>query len=127
MPIIKSAKKRVRTAEKAAIANSKTRKSVRKSVKALQHAIDSNDTKSLSKLFVEAQASIDTAVKKNVMHKKKAARKKSQLSNKVKSAGGKISTKAAAAKKTATDTKAKSTKKANSTKPKTTTKKPANK
>ncbi len=90
MPIIKSAKKRVRTAEKAAVLNAKTRKSVRHSIKLLQQALDNNDKKALSELFSQVQSSLDTAVKKNVIHKNKAARKKSQLAEKVKNAGGTI-------------------------------------
>lgn len=90
MPIIKSAKKRVRTAEKAAVLNAKTRKSVRRSIKMLQQALDNNDKKALSELFSQVQSSLDTAVKKNIIHKNKAARKKSQLAEKVKKAGGTI-------------------------------------
>lgn len=111
MPIIKSAKKRVRTAEKAAIANSKTRKSVRNAIKALQQAIESGDKKAMPDLYANAQSTIDTAVKKNIFHKNKAARKKSKLSSEVKAAGGTIKPKAKpstakpAAKKAATNKK----------------------
>ena len=45
MPIIKSAKKRVRTAEKAAIRNSKTKRSLKSAVKAFQKAITGGDKK----------------------------------------------------------------------------------
>ncbi len=123
MPIIKSAKKRVRTAEKAAVLNAKTRKSVRQSVKSLQQALDNNDKKALSELFSQVQSSLDTAVKKNVIHKNKAARKKSQLAEKVKAAGGttkKASASAPKPKKAASPTK----KAANKA---TTAKKPAKK
>jgi len=120
MPIIKSAKKRVRTAEKAAVQNAKTRKSVRQSIKSLQQALDNNDKKALSELFSQVQSSLDTAVKKNVIHKNKAARKKSQLAEKVKAVGG-ITKKASPAppkpKKASVAVKKPATKKSPSKKP----------
>lgn len=120
MPIIKSAKKRVRTAEKAAVQNAKTRKSVRQSIKSLQQALDNNDKKALSELFSQVQSSLDTAVKKNVIHKNKAARKKSQLAEKVKAVGG-ITKKASPAppkpKKASVTVKKPATKKSPSKKP----------
>lgn len=96
MPIIKSAKKRVRVANKAAVRNSKTKRSLKNAVKSFHAAISgkSKNTASLSK----AQSEIDKAVKKNVMHKNKAARKKAQLARAAKAAG----VKSAASKKTTT-------------------------
>lgn len=87
MPIIKSAKKRVRTSEKATARNNRTRKSIRNSIKALQIAIEKSDKKQIPKLMSEAQSAIDQGVKKNILHKNKAARKKAQLSSKVKDSG----------------------------------------
>ena len=49
MPIIKSAKKRVRTSEKATARNNRTRKSIRNSIKALQIAIEKSDKKQIPK------------------------------------------------------------------------------
>ncbi len=92
MPIIKSAKKRVRTAEKAAARNSKVRKSIRSSIKALQDALEKSDKKQLTKLYTEAQSALDQGVKKHIIHKNKAARKKSQLSSQIKNAGAKVTT-----------------------------------
>lgn len=80
MPIIKSAKKRVRTAQKAAIRNSKTRRSLREALKALS-ATPSAKTHS------SAQSALDTAVKKGIIHKNKAARLKKQAAAKAKTAG----------------------------------------
>ncbi|HYH36290.1 MAG TPA: 30S ribosomal protein S20 [Candidatus Saccharimonadales bacterium] len=80
MPIIKSAKKRVRTARKAAIRNSKTKRSLREALKALT---GSPSTKSHS----SAQSALDKAVKKGVIHKNKAARLKKQAAAKAKAAG----------------------------------------
>lgn len=88
MPIIKSAKKRVRTAEKAAIRNSKTKRSLKSAVKAFHKAITGGDKKKVVKAHGEAQSALDKAGKKNVMHKNKVARKKSQLSKAAKAAAG---------------------------------------
>jgi small subunit ribosomal protein S20 len=77
MPIIKSAKKRVKTAKKAAIRNSKTKRSLRDTLKTFQSAVAGG--KDAKKAQSKAQSAIDIAAKKGVMHKNKAARKKSQL------------------------------------------------
>ena len=80
MPIIKSAKKRVRTAQKAAIRNSKTKRSLREALKALSTAPS-------AKAHNSAQSALDTAVKKGIIHKNKAARLKKQAAAKAKAAG----------------------------------------
>jgi len=85
MPIIKSAKKRVRVAEKQSIQNSKTKRSLRESIKAFQASLTAK--KDTTKAQAEAYSAIDTAVKKGVISKNKAARKKSQLNSAAKSAG----------------------------------------
>lgn len=90
MPIIKSAKKRVRTAGKAAVRNSKTKRSLRTALKAFT---GTPSAKSQS----EVQSNLDKAVKKGVIHKNKAARLKSQAAKRAKAAGVKP-TKAAAKK-----------------------------
>lgn len=86
MPIIKSAKKRVKTAEKAAIRNTKTKRTVRDAVKAFQTAITGGNKKQASESLTAAQSAIDTAVKKHVLHPNQAARKKSRLAKKAKEA-----------------------------------------
>ena len=92
MPIIKSAKKRVRTAKKATIRNSKTKRSLRNALKTFRAAPSSQSHR-------EAQSQVDTAVKKGVVHKNKAARLKKQAAKRAKAAGVKPGK--AAAKKTA--------------------------
>lgn len=87
MPIIKSAKKRVRVAKKATVRNSKTKRSLRTALKAFQTALTSGDKKKIADAQSKAYKAIDTAAKKNILHKNKASRKKSQLSAKVKAAG----------------------------------------
>lgn len=102
MPIIKSAKKRVKVARKATVRNSKTKRS-------LKAALKSFVGKTSATSHAKAQSALDKAGKKGVMHKNKVARKKSQLAKAAKAAGvktagtgKKAAKKAAPAKKVAT-------------------------
>jgi small subunit ribosomal protein S20 len=102
MPIIKSAKKRVRIASKAATRNSKTKRNLRAAAKLF--------AKSPSfKTHSAVVSNLDKSVKKGVMHKNKAARLKRQAAKKAKAAGVKPSapskTKAAQSAKKAAPTK----------------------
>ncbi len=104
MPIIKSAIKRAKQTIVRRERNVATKKDVKSAVKAF-HAAPS------AKTLAAAQSEIDTAVKKNILDKRTAARRKSQLSRIAKDAGVKLETakkapakaapKPAAAKKTA--------------------------
>jgi small subunit ribosomal protein S20 len=98
MPIIKSAKKRVRTANKAAVRNSKTKRSLKTALKAFHQAV-AGGKKDATTEHRKAQSALDSAGKKRVMHKNKVARKKSQLSKVAKAAG--VSPHTASAKKAA--------------------------
>lgn len=89
MPIIKSAKKRVKIAAKANARNTRTRRDLRDALKAFAAALESGKTDSISKTQVAAAKAIDTAAKKNVLHKNKAARKKAQLATQAKAKGAK--------------------------------------
>jgi small subunit ribosomal protein S20 len=106
MPIIKSAKKRMRTEREATIRNLRTKRSLKAAIKEMQHAIAASDKKRAAEAGTKAQSRLDTAVKKGVMHKNKAAREKSRLAAQAKSAGV---TQTASA-KTATTTKTSSAK-----------------
>ncbi len=101
MPIIKSAKKRVRVASKAAVRNAKTKRSFRTALKDFRGAIDSGEKK-LGDAHAKAQSEIDKAVKKGILHKNKAARQKAQLAKAAKTAGATVTK---AAKKPAATTK----------------------
>ncbi len=90
MPIIKSAKKRVKTANKAAIRNSKAKRSLKTALKSFAKKADASTHSA-------AQSNVDKLAKKGLVHKNKAARMKKQLAAKAKAAG----VKPAAAKKTA--------------------------
>lgn len=98
MPIIKSAKKRVKVSNKAAVRNSKTKRSLKTALKAF---IKSPTGKTSS----AHQSNVDKAVKKGVLHKNKAARLKKQAAKRAKAAGVKpskaVAKKAAPVKKAA--------------------------
>lgn len=98
MPIIKSAKKRVRVAHKATVRNVKTKRNLRTAIKAFTAALGSTKATDAQR---KAQSALDTAAKKGVMHKNKVARKQRQLAAKAKAAGVKSTVKKAAAKKPA--------------------------
>lgn len=86
MPIIKSAKKRVRVAKRAAVRNSKTKRSLKSAVKAFASAIAGG--KKVTEAHAKAQSELDKAAKKGVMHKNKIARKKRQLAKAAKAGAG---------------------------------------
>ncbi len=78
MPIIQSAKKRARQAKVREARNKVTKKNMRSAIKELM--VDAKDGgKNAAELFKKVQSTIDTAVKKNLIHKNAAARKKSRL------------------------------------------------
>jgi small subunit ribosomal protein S20 len=89
MPIIKSAKKRVKVAAKARARNVKTKRSLREALKAFSKAIDSGKVADIQKTQREAVSALDIAVKKAIIHKNNAARQKSALAAKAKAAGAK--------------------------------------
>lgn len=80
MPIIKSAKKRVRTARKATVRNSKTRRNLRSALKLFAKSPS-------AKAHAGAQSTLDKAAKKGVIHKNKAARLKRRAAARAKTAG----------------------------------------
>jgi ribosomal protein S20 len=98
MPIIKSAKKRVRVAKKASIRNSKTKRNLRSALKTFSKSPSSKSHSSV-------QSEVDKAAKKGVIHKNKAARLKRRAAKSAKASGvkpaAKSTKKAAAPKKTA--------------------------
>jgi small subunit ribosomal protein S20 len=91
MPIIKSAKKRVKTAAKANVRNTRTRRDMREAIKAFNKALEAGKSTEVFKLQSAAVSAIDIAAKKNVIHKNKAARSKARLASQAKVAGVKPS------------------------------------
>jgi small subunit ribosomal protein S20 len=108
MPIIKSAKKRVRVSTKAAVRNSKTKRSLKTALKAF-HAAITGGSKEARKAESKAHSALDKAAKKGVMHKNKVARKKSQLARAAKATTAAPAKKAAAKKPAAKKAPAKKT------------------
>ena len=74
MPIIKSAKKKLRQDVKRTKNNKKYESDFKKAIKAVK---TSTDKASLSEKLKKAYASIDKAIKKKIIHKNKGARLKS--------------------------------------------------
>lgn len=87
MPIIKSAKKRVKVSAKARSHNLHTKRQVREALKAFTAALEDGKPAGVTKAQAAAMSAIDTAAKKNVIHKNKAARFKSRLAKRLKGAG----------------------------------------
>ena len=106
MPIIKSAKKRVRTARKAAIRNSKVKRD-------LKTALKSFSTKPAADTHAKAQSRVDIALKKGLISKHKAARLKKRAAATGKQANVKLAVaKTSASKPAATKKAASKSKKA---------------
>lgn len=80
MPLIKSAIKKMRQDAKRTVRNNRTRKSVKESVRNFTDAVaEGKPANELTELLRKAYKSLDTAAKKNLIHDKNAARKKSAL------------------------------------------------
>jgi ribosomal protein S20 len=83
MPIIKSAKKRVKVAAKARSRNARTKRTMRESLKAFSKAVDAGKAADIQKTQRDAVSAIDMAAKN------KAARQNAALSAQAKAAGAK--------------------------------------
>lgn len=79
MPIIKSAMKRVRQQKVRRARNVETKTVVRKQIKLFRADVTAADIKKAQAELVKAISELDRAVKKGVLHKNTASRKKSQL------------------------------------------------
>lgn len=82
MPNINSAIKRVKTTEKANLANNSKKSAMRRSIRRFEEAAASGDDKA-QELFKAAQKAIDSAASKGLIHSNKAARDKSRLAAKL--------------------------------------------
>lgn len=97
MPIIKSAKKRVKVARKATVRNVKAKRTLKAALKNFHASLVGG--KKTAESHAKAQSALDKAGKKKVMHKNKVARKKRQLAAAAKKAGVKTAGTAKTAKK----------------------------
>jgi small subunit ribosomal protein S20 len=103
MPIIQSARKRVKVASKARSRNNRTKRNMREAIKSFTTALSEGKAAEIAKTEKAVISAIDIAAKKDVIHRNKAARQKAQIAAKAKAAGAKPSKatpkKAAAVKK----------------------------
>lgn len=120
MPIIKSAKKRVKQAKKRQERNYPLRSLLKTNMKKVLTAANEGRKEEAEKALPKAYKIIDTAAKKNLIHKKNAANKKSKLARaiarsdeakpaKVKAAAKKPTKASKKSKKTSTAKKAEKT------------------
>ena len=85
MPNIKSAKKRVLVSRAAAENNKQARTYLRTSLKKFEAAAEAGDAAETDSAYKAAVKTIDKAVKKGILHKNTAARKKSSITRKLNS------------------------------------------
>jgi len=82
MPLIKSAKKAVKTTKRQSEENRLVRAKIKDSLKGARIAITAGDKDAVEKIS-KAYRELDIAAKKNVIHKNKASRLKSRLAKKL--------------------------------------------
>lgn len=96
MPVIKSAMKRARQAEKRRARNVATKRALRSVVREFEAAVSKKDKKQTAELLPQVYSAYDTAVKKNMIHKNKAARNKARFAALAKEVGGGVAKKSSA-------------------------------
>ena len=86
MPNIKSAKKRTKIIAVKTLKNQMFKTSLKTAIKKYETAVAGNDKANLEKTYKEAVRKIDKAAYRGIVHKNKAARKKSQFAKKLNAA-----------------------------------------
>lgn len=84
MPVIKSAKKALRGSERKKIFNLRRKRTMKDTVKTVAKLVSTKDGKGSVEKLPEAYKAIDKAVKRGVIKKNTAARKKSVLARSIK-------------------------------------------
>jgi small subunit ribosomal protein S20 len=79
MPITRSAKKALRVSSRKRAANDRTKKSLKEGAKSIQKLVAGKQWKEANTSLSVAYAAIDKAMKKGVIKKNTASRKKSRL------------------------------------------------
>jgi len=79
MPIIKSAKKALRSSSKKRVFNDRRRKAMREAVKGVKKLVVAKNSAEAQTKLSEAYKAIDKATKRGVIKKNAASRKKSRL------------------------------------------------
>ena len=83
MPITASAKKAMRSSKKKRVFNLKRKNEMSKTIKEYEKLVLAKDTKKAQEMIPKLQKAIDKALKKGLIKKNTAARKKSRLMKKV--------------------------------------------
>ena len=83
MTYIKSAKKRVKVIDKKTALNTARKTALKTAIKKFEAAVEAADKDEATVLFKNAVKKIDQSVAHGLLHKNKAARKKSQLAVKL--------------------------------------------
>ena len=81
MANIKSQIKRIKTNEKARLANASFKSSMRTAMKAVEAACKANDKETATKLLPVAFSKIDKSVSRGIQHRNTATRQKSRLAS----------------------------------------------
>ncbi|AND85678.1 30S ribosomal protein S20 [Clostridium tyrobutyricum] len=79
MANIKSAKKRIKVIETKTLRNKIIRSSLKTTIKKFLTAVENNNAEEAKIAYLASARSLDKAVSKGIIHKNKAARKKSRL------------------------------------------------
>ncbi len=79
MPQRRTAKKDLRQNKKRQQKNLQVKQNIKTAIKKLKKALDSNDTSARQKALTDVYKILDKAATKNIIHRNKAARKKSRL------------------------------------------------
>lgn len=79
MANIKSQVKRIKTNEKARLANASFKSSMKTAIKAVEKAVAANNKEEAIKLLPVAFKKIDKSVSRGIQHKNTAARQKSRI------------------------------------------------
>ena len=79
MPIIKSAKKRVKVTEKKTAQNREWKDKLKTAIKDFENIVETGNKEKAEEQLKETIKVIDKAVSRNIIHKNNAARKKSRL------------------------------------------------
>jgi small subunit ribosomal protein S20 len=83
MPHTKSAKKRLRQNEKRRLHNRATKKAIKKQIKSFLEIVETGTVEQVREEYNKTAKKLDKAAAKRVIHPNLAARKKSQLQQKV--------------------------------------------
>ena len=79
MPVIKSSKKRVRQTAKKTARNSRLKRDIRTAFQVFETSLDSGKKTDVANTQTKLNSLLDRAVKKNLFHKNKVARRKSRI------------------------------------------------